>query len=213
MYAFGIVSRNGAISGSSTSSTLISNSSMVKRHEERMVEYGRIYKDDFDKNRHFEIFKKNVELIDPHNQKNKGFALDVNPFIDLSDEEFQATYSGFSGLEELESLFNSTSFTYENITSAPQSINQVLVGHSAAAATVEGLLQINTGKLISLSEQQILDCDINVNQHSCSYGYVHETYHFIKQNGITTEKNYPYVGHPARKMFQIAAKIGGYRFR
>ncbi|KAL9270770.1 Senescence-specific cysteine protease SAG39-like protein [Drosera capensis] len=88
---------------------LTSDSSMVKRHEEWMVKYGRIYKDDFDKNHRFEIFKKNVELIDAHNQKNKGFTLGVNAFTDLSDEEFQATYSGFNGLEELESLFNSTS--------------------------------------------------------------------------------------------------------
>ncbi|KAL9254969.1 Senescence-specific cysteine protease SAG39-like protein [Drosera capensis] len=208
---------------------LNSNSSMVKRHEEWMAQYGRTYKDDVEKARRFEIFKRNVELIDAHNQMDKGFTLGENSFTDLSDEEFQATYTGLKGIENLESMYNSASFKYENITSAPASVDWVAKGavtpikHQgqcgscwtfATSATIEGLHKITTGKLVSLSEQQILDCDIHGHQLGCKGGYYTEAYKFVKKNGgLTTETNYPYVGRQqtCKKNVPVAAKIGGYQ--
>jgi len=56
---------------------------------------------------------------------------------------------------------------------------------------VEGINQIKTRKLVSLSEQELVDCDTKVNQ-GCNGGLMENAFEFIKQNGITTETNYPY---------------------
>jgi len=56
---------------------------------------------------------------------------------------------------------------------------------------VEGINQIKTQELVSLSEQELVDCDTEVNQ-GCNGGLMEYAFEFIKQNGITTETNYPY---------------------
>ena len=62
-----------------------------------------------------------------------------------------------------------------------------------AVATVESLNAIVTGELISLSEQEIVDCD-DQGTH-CQPGYIHKAYRYILRNGgIDTDDNYPYVG-------------------
>ena len=60
-------------------------------------------------------------------------------------------------------------------------------------ATVESINAIVTGDLISLSEQEIVDCD-DRSTH-CQPGWVRTAYQYIVRNGgIDTDDNYPYVG-------------------
>nr|XP_043620365.1 senescence-specific cysteine protease SAG39-like [Erigeron canadensis] len=65
---------------------------------------------------------------------------------------------------------------------------------STIAAT-EGITEITTGKLISLSEQELMDCDKNSEDHGCEGGYMVNGFEFIVENkGINTEAAYPYQG-------------------
>ena len=62
-----------------------------------------------------------------------------------------------------------------------------------AVATVESLNAIVTGDLISLSEQEIVDCD-DLGTH-CQPGNMKKAYRYIMRNGgIDTDANYPYRG-------------------
>jgi C1A family cysteine protease len=82
---------------------------------------------------------------------------------------------------------------------------------SAVAAT-EGITQLSTGKLISLSEQELVDCDTSGEDQGCNGGLMDDAFEFIIQNkGLTTEANYPYQGADgACNSGKAAAKITGY---
>jgi KDEL-tailed cysteine endopeptidase len=63
----------------------------------------------------------------------------------------------------------------------------------SAVAAVEGINKIRTGKLVPLSEQELMDCDNGDNQ-GYNGGLMDYAFQFIKKNGgITTESNYPYL--------------------
>lgn len=57
---------------------------------------------------------------------------------------------------------------------------------------MEGITRIKTGKLISLSEQELVDCDTQHNK-GCQGGSMENAFNFMVSNGgLTTEDDYPY---------------------
>ena len=82
-------------------------------------------------------------------------------------------------------------------------------------AATEGITKLTTGKLISLSEQELVDCDTKGVDQGCEGGLMDDAFKFILQNkGITTEANYPYKGVDgrcnAKGEASHAASIKGY---
>ena len=62
----------------------------------------------------------------------------------------------------------------------------------SATGAIEGINKIVTGSLISLSEQELVDCDTNYNT-GCNGGLMDYAYKFVVNNhGIDTEKDYPF---------------------
>jgi KDEL-tailed cysteine endopeptidase len=85
---------------------------------------------------------------------------------------------------------------------------------SAVAAT-EGINKLSTGKLVSLSEQELVDCDTKGVDQGCEGGLMDDAFKFIIQNhGLSTEAAYPYQGVDgtcnANKASIHAATITGY---
>ena len=82
-------------------------------------------------------------------------------------------------------------------------------------AATEGVTKLSTGQLISLSEQQLVDCDTNGEDQGCSGGLMDDAFQFIIDNGgLTTEAKYPYKATDntcnSKKSGSHAAKISGY---
>ena len=80
---------------------------------------------------------------------------------------------------------------------------------------MEGINQLSTGKLISLSEQELVDCDTSGEDQGCNGGLMDEAFKFIIENkGLTTESNYPYEATDGTcstaKESSHAANITGY---
>ncbi|QCD87533.1 cathepsin L [Vigna unguiculata] len=184
--------------------------SMYERHEEWMSRYGIVYKDPQEREKRFRIFKQNVKYIEAsNNAANKPYQLGTNQFADLTNEEFVARRNRFKG-HMCSSIIRSTTFKYENVTAVPTTVdwrqkgavtpvkNQGQCGccwaFSAVAAT-EGIHALTTGKLISLSEQELVDCDTKGVDQGCEGGLMDDAFKFIiKNHGLNTEANYPYKG-------------------
>ncbi|XLS50704.1 hypothetical protein HN51_011381 [Arachis hypogaea] len=173
-----------------------------ERHEKWMEEYGKVYKDGEEKERRFRIFKNNVEFIESFNAAgDKSFKLSVNRFADLSVEEFKASLNGLP-----KSHWQTTPFRHENVTDIPETVDwrkrgvvtpikdQGTCGSwwaFSSVAAVEGIHKISTGKLVSLSVQELVDC-VRGDSEGCYGGYMEDTYTFIAKNGgISSESDYP----------------------
>ncbi|EEF37250.1 cysteine protease, putative [Ricinus communis] len=203
---------------------------MTGRHEKWMAKHGKVYKDDKEKLRRFQIFKSNVVFIESFNTAgNKSYMLGINKFADLTNEEFRAFWNGYK--RPLGASRKITPFKYENVTALPSSIDwrskgavtpikdQGVCGScwafSAVAAT-EGIHKLRTGKLVSLSEQELVDCDVKGQDKGCQGGLMVDAFKFIKRHGgMTSEANYPYQGRDGKcdtkKEASRAVKITGYQ--
>ncbi|KAI9070804.1 hypothetical protein K1719_038904 [Acacia pycnantha] len=187
----------------------LQESSFLERHEQWMAKYGKVYKDVAEKQKRFEIFKNNVQFIESFNSDDiKPYKLSINQFADQTNEEFKAIRNGLKRSHESSTRTEISLFRYENVTALPATVdwrkkgavtpikNQGECGSCWAFSTVaatEGIHQLTTGKLVSLSEQELVDCDTKGVDQGCEGGYMEDGFEFIiKNGGINTEANYPY---------------------
>ncbi|KAG7328571.1 hypothetical protein KOW79_008515 [Hemibagrus wyckioides] len=81
-----------------------------------------------------------------------------------------------------------------------------------STGALEGQTFRQTGKLISLSEQQLVDCSME--NYGCSGGWIDEAFEYvISNNGIDTEESYPYEAIDGYCRFNpatVAATCTGY---
>ncbi|XP_027072941.2 senescence-specific cysteine protease SAG39-like [Coffea arabica] len=214
-----------AMLASQATARSLHEASLTEKHEQWMVEHGRVYKDEAEKAKRFKIFKETVEYIEAFNKAgNKSYVLGINRFSDLTNEEFLSASTGYN-YKPRKDVSQGTSFRYADVSDAPPSMNwrqkgavtgvkdQAACGCCWAFSTVaavEGIHKLKAGELISLSEQQLVDCDTSSN-HGCSGGRMDSAFNFIASNGIATESEYPYQGADGTcNNDQGAVQITGY---
>ncbi|KAL6888196.1 hypothetical protein ACP4OV_009222 [Aristida adscensionis] len=200
---------------------------MKARHNMWMAEYGRTYKNEAEKAQRFKVFKANADFIDKFNAAgNRKYFLATNEFADMSNEEFMAMYARYKPMPSRAKILSG--FKYPNVTLAdiPKEVDWTKKGavtkikHQnqcgccwafSAVATVESIHQIKTGQLLSLSEQQLLDCIRD--DHDCTGGFMDVPLKYIVDNGgIATENDYPYTAARGKcnHNVKLTVKITGF---
>ena len=148
----------------------------------------------------------------------------VTKFFDLSEEEFREQYLGLLSTSSSSSSSSSSDLLRKHEMEAPsdeelEKLPQYYDWRARGAVTpvkdqgqcgscwtfsttgaIEGANFIKTGKLVSLSEQQLLDCDVgcapdipNACDSGCNGGLPSNAMEYIVEHGgLDTEKSYPY---------------------
>lgn len=190
---------------------LVDAAAIAQRHERWMAKHGRAYADDAEKARRLEVFRDNVAFIESVNAaaSQHKFWLEENQFADLTNAEFRATRTG---LRPSSSRGNRapTSFRYANVSTGDLPASVDWRGKGAvnpvkdqgdcgccwafsAVAAMEGAVKLATGKLVSLSEQQLVSCDVKGEDQGCEGGLMDDAFDFIiKNGGLAAESDYPY---------------------
>jgi len=161
----------------------------------------------------FHIFKTNLDIIHNHNLGDHSSRMAANEFADLTGAEFKAKYLGYKPVDRSylrskntpakdmkhlhqKQLPTALDWTTKGVVTPIKNQGQCGSCWSfSATGSVEGAVAIATGSLISLSEQQLMDCSSAEGNEGCNGGLMDYAFQYIITNGgICSEAQYPYLG-------------------
>jgi len=184
-----------------------------------MKEHEKFYETTEEKSKRILIWAKNHQLIEKHNNQlpPPNFVLGHNHFSDLTNDEYQAVNKldvnspGISygdNMPKIEAVEEDEESMSRILKDLPKEVNWVEKGAVtsvknqkkcgacwafSAVAAMEGALQIKTGKLVNLSEQQLVDCD-TAKEKGCSGGMMDTAFQYeMSKGGLCKYDDYPYV--------------------
>jgi len=181
------------------------------------LQHEKVYSEEEDATR-MNIWNKNVKMVAKHNSEKHSYTMAINKFSDWTEEEFN-NFLGYQARAE-----RSTGKTFENV-KTPETVDfrdegkvtppkdQGQCGSCwvfSATGALEGLWAKEMGELVSMSEQQLMDCG----QGGCNGGHMINGWNHVAQaGGIQSEETYPYKhkdGHCQEDNSMFVAHCGGY---
>ncbi|XP_034280973.1 cathepsin S isoform X2 [Pantherophis guttatus] len=186
--------------------------------------YGKEYQNKNQEELRRMTWEKNVQFIALHNLEYSlglhSYELGMNNLGDMTNEEVSLLLTGL----KIPSWWNRNSTSHKSIVGIgiPDSIDWRDKGYVtnvkdqyscgacwafSAVGALEAQLKLKTGKLVSLSPQNLVDCSNFYGNHGCNGGYMPAAFQYIiDNNGINSDASYPY---KAKTYLQDAvAKIG-----
>ena len=175
-----------------------------------MMEHSRTYETEEEHNSRYWTFYKNMLQWELMNKMEQGTATyGMNKYSDMTSEEFRGHFTHRLTQEDISSVDLlpiagdlDTSQLPEYMDWRDSGAVTPVKGQGAcgscwafsAAACLEGQWAVRYGSLYSLSEQELVDCDLN--NGGCHGGVPHKAFDdVITLGGMVTEENYPYTAH------------------
>lgn len=204
-----------------------------KKFKVFMENYGRSYSTEEEYLRRLGIFAQNMVRAAEHQALDPTAVHGVTQFSDLTEDEFEKLYTGVNGgfpssnnaaggiAPPLEVDGLPENFDWREKGAVTEVKLQGRCGSCWAFSTtgsIEGANFLATGKLVSLSEQQLLDCDNKCDitektscDNGCNGGLMTNAYNYLLESGgLEEESSYPYTGERGECKFdpeKIAVKI------
>ncbi|KAL2484095.1 Granulin repeat cysteine protease family protein [Forsythia ovata] len=173
----------------------------------------KIYKSAQEAEKRLENFRFNLKYVFLYNSASAGHALGLNKFADTSNEEFRQVYTPLKRKKPFNRRMKNQMRDVQRKNGAisceiPASLDWrksgIVTGVKdqsqfgscwafSSTAAIEGINALTTGDLISLSEQELIDCDST--NYGCEGGIMDYAFEWVIENGgIDTESDYPYTG-------------------
>jgi len=176
------------------------------------------------------IWQDNVRYITEHNKRTDvSYTLQINEFADLTNAEYRER-NGWKKSQRNRTTSESSKFMVPCGIEMPDEVdwrkmgyvtpvkNQGQCGSCWAFSTtgsLEGQMFKKNGQLVSLSEQNLLDCSVSFGNHGCNGGLMDNAFDYIQANGgLDSEAAYPYEtrqGVCRYKQADSAAVVTGYK--
>eukprot|EP00123_Amoebidium_parasiticum_P007651 comp18255_c0_seq1/m.19242 comp18255_c0_seq1/g.19242 ORF comp18255_c0_seq1/g.19242 comp18255_c0_seq1/m.19242 type:complete len:301 (-) comp18255_c0_seq1:663-1565(-) len=190
--------------------------------------HGKFYETGLDRQLRENIFNNNVKRIAEFNARNGGnnsYWLDINHLADMTHEEYKRTLLGTwlpSGPRQSLGTHDTSNGTVslsvdwrmKNLVTPVK--NQGQCGSCYAFSTtgsLEGQYAKATGKLVSFSEQQLVDCSAKEGNQGCQGGLMDDAFLYLEKHGIEREDDYSYDGQKESCRFkaaEVVTKVKGF---
>merc|ERR1711871_1048666 len=169
-------------------------------------DYSKVYASVEEELQRFAVFKANVDFIMAHNKEADvhGYTTGINQFADMSRAEFKATMLTYQAHRKqpnpvvtFDTSSNPSSVDWTTQGAVTPVKNQGQCGSCWAFSTTgstEGAYQIATGKLVSFSEQELVDCAGSYGNQGCNGGLMDDGFKYLGAKGDSTESSYAYTG-------------------
>jgi len=170
--------------------------------------FGKKYAHQEEFNRRYAIWKRNMQFITEHNTAGHSFTVKMNHFGDLEDVEFARIMTpkvkrpADNGAHYFHVPKLSTAHLPQNINWTAKGVVTAVKDQGACGScwtfgtvgSLETVAAVKSGKLVGISEQQIVDCAWDYPNQGCNGGFAAAAYQWIIDNGgIATEESYPYL--------------------